>query len=299
MVDVPSSLISSTGPSGSPAGGEASISTSSFGIVLHTSPTAATTTSSCGCSGYSCGSGVDQGGAPLPSREATLAPARGRRGTCSCRGTWSSPQCPLLLWLSPGCLRAGGQLLDSFIVPRGIIVFTQSDCPGQHTLQLIHQLTVEEQEWIGRELFKPDSEGRTKLTTDLKLWWDPPQPRPSYTQPPASPAAFFACRLFLWTPVRLWGIRLTCCNKGLTKCGLYKTIRRVLDIDGWYLMATEYLECRRCKKKVAAWSQEVVSHLQVSSCLNTESHSLIIAYVFQIYTHTRTSHENKSVRKGS
>ncbi|XP_051251220.1 uncharacterized protein LOC127360838 [Dicentrarchus labrax] len=25
-------------------------------------------------------------------------------------------------------------------------------------------------------------------------------PRPSYTQPPASPAAFFACRLFLWTP---------------------------------------------------------------------------------------------------
>ncbi|XP_051249474.1 uncharacterized protein LOC127359586 [Dicentrarchus labrax] len=61
-------------------------------------------------------------------------------------------------------------------------------------------LTVEEQEWIGRELFQPDSKGRTKLTTDLKLWWDPPQPRPSYTQSPASPAAFFACRLFLWTP---------------------------------------------------------------------------------------------------
>ncbi|KAK7156959.1 hypothetical protein R3I94_006877 [Phoxinus phoxinus] len=30
-------------------------------------------------------------------------------------------------------------------------------------------LTVEEQEWIGRELFKTDSGGRTKLTTDLKL----------------------------------------------------------------------------------------------------------------------------------
>ncbi|CAL8358257.1 unnamed protein product [Merluccius merluccius] len=122
-------------------------------------------------------------------------------------------------------------------------------------------LTVEEQEWIGRELFQPDGKGRTTLTTDLRLWWYPPQPRPSYTQPPASPAAFFACRLFLWTPLRLWGVRPTCCNKALTKCGLYRTIRRVLDIDGWYLMATEYLECRRCKKKVAAWSQEVVGQL--------------------------------------
>ncbi|XP_044023527.1 uncharacterized protein LOC122862245 [Siniperca chuatsi] len=35
----------------------------------------------------------------------------------------------------------------------------------------------------------------------------------------------------------------------MTKAGLYRTIRRVLDIDGWYLMATEYLECRQCKKK--------------------------------------------------
>ncbi|CAM4570443.1 unnamed protein product [Leuciscus chuanchicus] len=72
---------------------------------------------------------------------------------------------------------------------------------------------------------------------------------------------FFACRLFLWTPLRLWGVRPTCCNRALTKCGLYRTIRRVLDIDGWYLMATEFLECCRCKRKVAAWSQEVVGQL--------------------------------------
>ncbi|XP_075959015.1 uncharacterized protein LOC142962422 [Anarhichas minor] len=45
------------------------------------------------------------------------------------------------------------------------------------------------------------------------------------------------------------------CTGTLTKAGLYRTIRRVLDIDGWYLMATEYLECRRCKKKVGGWSQ--------------------------------------------
>ncbi|KAJ4938234.1 hypothetical protein JOQ06_002859, partial [Pogonophryne albipinna] len=50
--------------------------------------------------------------------------------------------------------------------------------------------------------------------------------------------------------------------------GLYRTIRRVLDIDGWYLMATEYLECRRCKKKVGGWSQGLISQLAPTySCL--------------------------------
>ncbi|KAK0153862.1 hypothetical protein N1851_004054 [Merluccius polli] len=119
-------------------------------------------------------------------------------------------------------------------------------------------LTGEEQEWIGRELFQPDSKGRTTLTTDLKLWWYPPQPRPT--------TRLTSCLLRmsavpLDAPASVGGVRPTCCNKALTKCGLYRTIRRVLDIDGWYLMATEYLECRRCKKKVAAWSQEVVGQL--------------------------------------
>ncbi|MEQ2179636.1 hypothetical protein GOODEAATRI_027204, partial [Goodea atripinnis] len=51
-------------------------------------------------------------------------------------------------------------------------------------------------------------------------------------------------------------------HKGaMTKAGLYRTIRRVLDIDGWHLMATEYLECRRCKKEVGGWSQGIVGQL--------------------------------------
>ncbi|KAL6473055.1 hypothetical protein MHYP_G00192430 [Metynnis hypsauchen] len=43
--------------------------------------------------------------------------------------------------------------------------------------------------------------------------------------------------------------------------GLYKTVRRVLDIDGWYFMATEYLECHRCRKKVAGWSLDILEQL--------------------------------------
>ncbi|KAJ8370906.1 hypothetical protein SKAU_G00109340 [Synaphobranchus kaupii] len=123
----------------------------------------------------------------------------------------------------------------------------------------------EQQEWMSRVLFTRNSAGNMVLTTELRLWWYPPQPRPIFSQPPASPAAFFACRLFLWMPHRMWAFKLTCpqpgCKRPLTKAGLYKTIRRVLDIDGWYLMATEYLECQRCQKKVAGWSQDVLNQL--------------------------------------
>lgn len=51
------------------------------------------------------------------------------------------------------------------------------------------------------------------------------------------------------------------CTGSLTKAGLYRTIRRVLDIDGWHLMATEYLECRRREKKVGGWSQGIIRQL--------------------------------------
>ncbi|XP_074506424.1 uncharacterized protein LOC141776613 [Sebastes fasciatus] len=126
-------------------------------------------------------------------------------------------------------------------------------------------LTVEQQQWIGRVLFSRDSRGRSRLITELNLWHHPPQTRPVYNQPPASPDPFFACRLFLWMPHRIWHLQLTCpqplCTGTMTKAGLYRTIRRVLDIDGWYLMATEYLECRRCKKKVVGWSQGIIRQL--------------------------------------
>ncbi|XP_037643953.1 uncharacterized protein LOC119498907 [Sebastes umbrosus] len=126
-------------------------------------------------------------------------------------------------------------------------------------------LTVEQQQWIGRVLFSRDSRGRSRLITELNLWHHPPQTRPVYNQPPASPDPFFACRLFLWMPHRIWHLQLTCpqplCTGTMTKAGLYRTIRRVLDINGWYLMATEYLECRRCKKKVVGWSQGIIRQL--------------------------------------
>ncbi|KAJ7985052.1 hypothetical protein DPEC_G00361140 [Dallia pectoralis] len=114
---------------------------------------------------------------------------------------------------------------------------------------------------------------RAEVRPDLQLWYEPPQPRPIYNQPPASPDPFFACRLFLWMPVRLWAFKLTCpqadCRGNLRKSGVYtKTIRKVLDIDSWYLIATEYLACSRCTKKVVAWSQGIIRQLdEAHRCL--------------------------------
>ncbi|XP_039616262.1 uncharacterized protein LOC120533436 [Polypterus senegalus] len=64
-------------------------------------------------------------------------------------------------------------------------------------------------------------------------------------------------------PYCMWGYKLSCtaCSHRLSGSGLYRTIRRVLDTDGWYFMTTEYLECRHCRKKVAGWSQDILDQL--------------------------------------
>ncbi len=122
--------------------------------------------------------------------------------------------------------------------------------------------------WVSKALFTKDKSGRLALTKNLRLWWFPPGPRPLYVQPPSSPDGFFHAKLFLWVPYRMWAYRLLCtqptCRRlgiQLTACGMYKTVRRVLDVSGWYFMGTEYLECRSCKKKLAAWSKDILDQL--------------------------------------
>lgn len=89
-----------------------------------------------------------------------------------------------------------------------------------------------------------------------------------YSSPPKSPAAWF-CRPFcLWAPYRMWQYRFSCPNgvcagKQLTSAGLYKTVRRVLDVDGYFYLATEYLECTKCSQKLAAWSLPILEQLDL------------------------------------
>ncbi|KAL1246544.1 hypothetical protein QQF64_034589 [Cirrhinus molitorella] len=114
-------------------------------------------------------------------------------------------------------------------------------------------------EWIRNTLFKANPRtGKPQLVSQLKLWWYPPQPPLIHTQPPASPDLFFCLPFFLWMPLKMWLFPLVCvrpdCGKHrLTAAGLYRTVRKVLDIDGWYDLATEYLECKCCKKQQNSW----------------------------------------------
>ena len=130
----------------------------------------------------------------------------------------------------------------------------------------LDNLPAHEQKWLSKALFQPGPKGQPLLRDSLQLWWYPPQPQLLYHQPPASPDLFFSRPFFLWMPYRMWKVRLSCVNPTcagyqLNACGLYKTVRRVLDIDGYFYMGTEYLECGCCHKKVAAWSGTVLSQL--------------------------------------
>ncbi|KAI4795577.1 hypothetical protein KUCAC02_029801 [Chaenocephalus aceratus] len=92
----------------------------------------------------------------------------------------------------------------------------------------------------------------------------PPGPWPKYSQRPY-PDAFFQRPFFLWAPYKRWKYHLKCpsCAHKLTGGGLYKTVRRVLDLDGWYYMGTEYLECSSCSKKCASWSASIRKQLDL------------------------------------
>nr|XP_055024627.1 uncharacterized protein LOC129414594 [Misgurnus anguillicaudatus] len=128
-------------------------------------------------------------------------------------------------------------------------------------------LPKEQHEWISRALFRNQG-GRAVLTDNLQMWWYPPQPRLLYHQPPSSPDVFFTWPLCLWMPYKMWSYKLICisphCRRSgqrLTACGLYKTLRRVLNLHGWYFLAMEYLECQRCHKKLSAWSYDILDQL--------------------------------------
>ncbi|XP_030202020.1 uncharacterized protein LOC115534878 [Gadus morhua] len=58
-------------------------------------------------------------------------------------------------------------------------------------------------------------------------------------------------------------VRPACGKHKLTAAGLYQTVHQVLDIDGWYDLATEYLECKGCSRKYPAWSEDILGQLDM------------------------------------
>ena len=69
-------------------------------------------------------------------------------------------------------------------------------------------------------------------------------------------------------PRKLWKVTLNCphqeCDKQpLTSTGIYNTVRQVVDIDSNYNLATEYLECKNCKRKVTTCSPGIIKQLVI------------------------------------
>ena len=69
-------------------------------------------------------------------------------------------------------------------------------------------------------------------------------------------------------PRKLWQIELHClhpeCEENpLTGAGVYPRVRQVLDIDGYYILAAEYLECSKCTRKLISWSPSIIKQLDI------------------------------------
>ena len=123
--------------------------------------------------------------------------------------------------------------------------------------------------WVSKALFHLNTRGKVELdnTKLTQLWFYPPQPPLISNQVPRADR-YFAHRLLVWMPRRMWRVDLCCphtqCNgHPLTSSGIYHRVRRVLDLTGYYNLVAEYLECSKCKRKLISWSGAIINQLDV------------------------------------
>ena len=124
-------------------------------------------------------------------------------------------------------------------------------------------------QWVSKALFTYSALGVPQLDIGrvTGLWFYPPQPALTLTRPP-SVKKYFTQQLFLWMPRKLWRVKLVCtqdecAQNELTSAGIYRFVRQVLDVDSFYNLASERLECSKCKRKFISWSESIVNQLDV------------------------------------
>lgn len=126
-------------------------------------------------------------------------------------------------------------------------------------------LPAEDIPWISKALFSYNAKGKPELDDRKidRMWYEPPQPPLVPNQKP-KPERYFGHRLLMWMPLRMFKVQLKCptCKKTeLTKQGPYRNTRLVLDVDGYYILAGEYLHCSLCKKNQISWNQCILDQL--------------------------------------
>eukprot|EP00057_Strongylocentrotus_purpuratus_P007491 XP_011661965.1 PREDICTED: uncharacterized protein LOC105437258 [Strongylocentrotus purpuratus] len=96
-------------------------------------------------------------------------------------------------------------------------------------------------------------------------FFPPAPPKPTVTPP--NPGSYFRRRLFVWVPMRMWGIPLKCptCDVKMNLSGIYHKVREVVDIESRsYLVGGEYLRCSQCKLPLCPWNKDIISQLDPS-----------------------------------
>lgn len=119
----------------------------------------------------------------------------------------------------------------------------------------IHTLPEVDQRWMSKALFRWTAQGHLELIF-------------SRVVSKVSLDNYFGHPLLLWMPQKLWQVKLTCLHPDwqkdlLTSAGLHQKIRQVVALGNIYFVASEYLVCRRCKRKVISWSHDIISQLNI------------------------------------
>ncbi|XP_030248701.1 uncharacterized protein LOC115566827 isoform X3 [Sparus aurata] len=207
---------------------------------------------------------------PVPSTSsiplaASRAEVSSAASSCIPSGTSSAPLAPVTsasASASAGVSSAAPSVDGPTAQPVPVAQTAPGSEPGWLPAKLIKTIPAQDQKWISAALWK-----NQRLRTDLKLWYDPPDPALIYHQAP-NPERFFTHRLLVWMPYHLWKVRLTCpvCGKQLTSYGAHKRARLVLDVDRYYLMITETLWCSSvgCKTTYLSTSKTILDQLDLA-----------------------------------
>ncbi|XP_032431576.1 uncharacterized protein LOC116727977 [Xiphophorus hellerii] len=117
-----------------------------------------------------------------------------------------------------------------------------------------------DQQWIAQCLYNPTGQFKQHFSQN---WFHPPR-LPKITNAPPDPLVYFRQRMFLWAPMRMWGISLKChqCNTKMHHSGIYTKVREVIDLDSrYYLIGGDYPRCSKGMIPVCPWSTEVLNQL--------------------------------------
>lgn len=117
-----------------------------------------------------------------------------------------------------------------------------------------------DQVWIAKCLYEPTGQ----LKKLKACWFHPPlEGKPSLPEP----GWYFRKRMFVWAPMRIWGIPLNCpeCSQNMNNSSIYRNAREMIDVDSrYYLVGGDYPYCSQCSQPVCPWSQDILSQLDVA-----------------------------------